>query len=407
MMIKNDFELIKRGTEEIIPEDEFKKKLEKSEREQKPLVIKAGFDPTAPDIHLGHTVLLRKLRHFQQMGHTVIFLVGDFTAMIGDPTGKSDTRKKLSREEVLVNAETYKKQVFKILDPEKTVVRFNSEWCASMNFTDVIELTSKFNVARMLERDDFSKRYKSGRPISIVEFLYPLMQGYDSVELKADVELGGTDQKFNLLVGRDLQKEYGGEQQTIITLPLLVGLDGVNKMSKSLGNYIGITELPRDIFGKVMSISDDLMYTYYELVTDVPRAEIASLKAGVADKSIHPKTVKVNLAKEICAQFYDRDTAEKAAAEFEAIFVKKDVPDDMPEFSIPESEGKDGKIWIAKLMVLCDCAKSTSDARRLIQGGGVSFEGEKIESDAYELSMDAPGVLKVGKRRFVKIVKKL
>ncbi|HEY1404968.1 MAG TPA: tyrosine--tRNA ligase, partial [Spirochaetota bacterium] len=321
MMVKNDFELLKRGTEEIIPEDEFRKKLEKSEREQKPLVIKAGFDPTAPDIHLGHTVLLRKLRHFQKMGHTVIFLIGDFTGMIGDPTGKSETRKKLSREEVLLNAETYKKQVYKILDPEKTVVRFNSEWCSPMTFADVIELTSKYNVARMLERDDFSKRYKAGKSISIVEFLYPLVQGYDSVALKSDVELGGTDQKFNLLVGRDLQKEFGIESQTIITVPLLVGLDGVNKMSKSLGNYIGITEAPREIFGKVMSISDDLMYTYYELVTDVPREEIARFKKGIADKSIHPKTVKVNLAKEICAQFYDRETADKAAAEFEAIFV--------------------------------------------------------------------------------------
>ncbi|HNX59083.1 MAG TPA: tyrosine--tRNA ligase, partial [Spirochaetota bacterium] len=344
----------------------------------------------------------------QQMGHTVVFLVGDFTAMIGDPTGKSETRKKLSREQVLANAETYKTQVFRILDPEKTVVRFNSEWCAGMNFADVIELTSKFNVARMLERDDFSKRYKSGRSISIVEFMYPLIQGYDSVALKADVELGGTDQKFNLLVGRDLQKEYGKEGcdlQTIITLPLLVGLDGVNKMSKSLGNYIGITESPRDIFGKVMSISDDLMFTYYELVTDVPRPEIASFKAGIADKSIHPKTVKVNLAKEICAQFYDRDTADKAAAEFEAIFVKKDVPDDMPEYRFQDSDIKDGKVRLANLIVACGCAASTSEARRLIQGGGVTFEGDKIESVDHELSSDAAGVLKVGKRRFVKIVK--
>ena len=408
MMIKNDYELLKRGTEEIIPEEEFKKKLEKSEREQKPLVIKAGFDPTAPDIHLGHTVLLRKLRHFQQMGHTVVFLIGDFTAMIGDPTGKSETRKKLSREQVLANAETYKSQVFRILDPEKTVVRFNSEWCSGMNFADVIELTSRFNVARMLERDDFSKRYKSGRSISIVEFMYPLIQGYDSVALKADVELGGTDQKFNLLVGRDLQKEYGKEGcdlQTIITLPLLVGLDGVNKMSKSLGNYIGITESPRDIFGKVMSISDELMFTYYELVTDVPRPDIASFKAGIADKSIHPKSVKVNLAKEICAQFYDRDTADKAAAEFEAIFVKKDVPDDIPEYRIADSDVKEGKVRLANLIVACGCAASTSEARRLIKGGGVTFEGVKIESVDHELPSEAVGVLKVGKRRFVKIVK--
>jgi tyrosyl-tRNA synthetase len=402
-MIKNDFDLLKRGTEEIIPEDEFKKKLEKSEKEQKPLIIKAGFDPTAPDIHLGHTVLLRKMRHFQQMGHTVVFLIGDFTGMIGDPTGKSETRKKLTREEVLVNAETYKKQVFKILDPEKTTVRFNSDWLSSMNFADVIELTSKYNVARMLERDDFSKRYKSGKTISIVEFLYPLVQGYDSVALKADVELGGTDQKFNLLVGRDLQKEYGGESQTIITLPLLVGLDGVNKMSKSLGNYIGINESPREIFGKVMSISDELMYTYYELVTDVPREEISRMKAGVKDKSIHPKSVKVNLAKEICAQFHGSEAAEQAASEFEAIFVKKDIPDQIDEFTVPASEMKDGKIWIAKVMQLSACAKSTSEARRLIQGGGVSFNNAKIDKDEYELTAPFEGILKVGKRKFVKI----
>jgi len=402
-MIKNDFELLKRGTEEIIPEDEFKKKLEKSEREQKPLIIKAGFDPTAPDIHLGHTVLLRKMHHFQNMGHTVVFLIGDFTGMIGDPTGKSETRKKLNREEVLANAETYKKQVFKILDPEKTQVQFNSKWLSSMSFADVIELTSKYNVARMLERDDFSKRYKSGQSISIVEFLYPLVQGYDSVALKADVELGGTDQKFNLLVGRDLQKEYGGESQTIITLPLLVGLDGVNKMSKSLGNYIGISETPREIFGKVMSVSDELMFKYYELVTDIPRGEIARFKSGIAEGRVHPKAVKVNLAKEICAQFYDRETADRAADEFEAIFVKKDIPDEIPEFVISKEEVKDGKIWIAKVMVLADLAKSTSDARRLIQGGGVSFDGNKIDDENFSLTLPFEGIVKVGKRRFAKV----
>lgn len=403
-MIKNDFELLKRGTEEIIPEDEFKKKLEKSEREQKPLVIKAGFDPTAPDIHLGHTVLLRKLKHFQQMGHTVVFLIGDFTGMIGDPTGKSETRKKLTREEVLVNAETYKRQVFKILDPQKTVVRFNSEWLSGMTFADVIELTSRYNVARMLERDDFSNRYKSGKSISIVEFLYPLVQGYDSVALQADVEIGGTDQKFNLLVGRDLQKEYGkADNQTIITLPLLVGLDGANKMSKSLGNYIGINEVPRDIFGKVMSISDDLMWKYYELVTDIPRDKIALAKKSVEDGSLHPKRAKLDLAKDICAQFYNQETAEQAEIEFEQIFVKKDLPDEVPEYTIPSSELKDGKIWVAKLMVLTGSAKSTSEARRLIQGGGVHFENEKIEDDALELTSPIEGILKVGKRRFVKV----
>ncbi|MDH7554655.1 MAG: tyrosine--tRNA ligase, partial [Spirochaetota bacterium] len=314
-MIKNDIELLKRGVEEIIPLDEFEKKIERSQKENKPLIIKAGFDPTAPDIHLGHTVLLRKMRHFQQMGHTVIFLIGDFTAMIGDPSGKSQTRKRLTREEVLSNAETYKKQVFKILDPEKTIVDFNSRWCMPMSFADVLDLASRYNVARMLERDDFAKRYKDGVPISILEFLYPLIQGYDSVALKADIELGGTDQKFNLLVGRDLQREYGQEPQVIMTLPLLVGLDGVQKMSKSLNNYIGIDEDPQQIFGKVMSISDDLMFLYYELVTDVPKAEIESYKKGIQDGSVHPKDVKVRLAKEICAQFYNEEIAQKAKME--------------------------------------------------------------------------------------------
>src|SRR3990172_240100 len=254
-MIRNDIELLKRGTEEILPFEEFKKKLERSELEQKPLVIKAGFDPTAPDIHLGHTVLLRKMKHFQDMGHTVVFLIGDFTGMIGDPSGRSEARRRLTREEVAENAETYKRQVFRILDKNKTIIEFNSTWCSTMTFVEVLELSAKYNVARMLERDDFANRYKSGRPISILEFMYPLVQGYDSVVLKADVELGGTDQKFNLLVGRDLQREYGQESQVIMTVPLLVGLDGVQKMSKSLNNYIGIEESPRDIFGKVMSIS--------------------------------------------------------------------------------------------------------------------------------------------------------
>ena len=305
-MIRNDFELLVRGTEEVLPIDEFKKKLEKSERENKPLVIKTGFDPTAPDIHLGHTVLLRKMKHFQDMGHTVVFLIGDFTGMIGDPSGRSATRKTLTREEVLENAETYKRQVFKILDKEKTKIVFNSEWCAPMTFNDVLGLTAKYNVARMLERDDFDKRYKGGTPITILEFMYPLVQGYDSVVLKADVELGGTDQKFNLLVGRDLQREYGQEPQVIMTVPLLVGLDGVQKMSKSLHNYIGINEPPKEIFGKIMSISDDLMFIYYELVTDVPRDEIDGYREGIEKGTVHPRDVKVNLAKNICAQFYDR-----------------------------------------------------------------------------------------------------
>lgn len=402
-MVRNDIELLKRGTEEIIPLDEFHKKLERSEKENKPLVIKAGFDPTAPDIHLGHTVLLRKMKHFQDMGHTVVFLIGDFTGMIGDPSGKSETRKRLTREEVLANAETYKRQVFKILDREKTIVDFNSRWCQAMNFGEVLDLTSRYNVARMLERDDFSNRYREGKPISILEFMYPLVQGYDSVALRADIELGGTDQKFNLHVGRDLQKEYGQEPQVIITVPLLVGLDGVQKMSKSLGNYIGISETPREIFGKVMSISDELMFLYYELVTDVPMEEVKACRKGISDGTAHPRDVKVRLAREICAQFYDEATAAEAEAEFNRIFVKKDLPDEVDEYTVPEEEKREGKIWIARLLVLTGLAQSNGEARRLIKGGGVSIDGERVPGEEFELAFPRECVLKVGKRRFVRI----
>ena len=402
-MIRNDIEKLKRGSEEIIPFEDFQKKLEKSEHENKPLIVKAGFDPTAPDIHLGHTVLLRKMKQFQDMGHTVVFLIGDFTGMIGDPTGKVETRKRLTKEEVLHNAETYKKQVFKILDPEKTVLEFNSKWCDKMNFADVLNLTAHYNVARMLERDDFSKRYKEGKSISILEFMYPLVQGYDSVALKADIELGGTDQKFNLLVGRDLQKEYGQEPQIILTTPLLVGLDGVQKMSKSLKNYIGINEPPREIFGKVMSISDELMFLYYELVTDVPMDKIKSMREGIKKGTDHPRDVKVKLAKEICAQFYDAETAEKAEAEFNNMFVKKDLPDEIPDYSIPASEASDGKIWLIKLLVLSGMAKSNGEARRLIQGGGVYIDNERIDDDNYEVALPVDSIMKVGKRRFVRL----
>lgn len=402
-MIKNDLERLKRGTEEIIPEEEFQKKLERSEKENKPLIIKAGFDPTAPDIHLGHTVLLRKMRQFQDMGHKVVFLIGDFTAMIGDPTGRSEIRKRLSREEVLENAETYKKQVYKILDHEKTIVDFNSRWCGDMNFADVLNLTSRYNVARMLERDDFANRYKEGKPISILEFMYPLVQGYDSVALKADIELGGNDQKFNLLVGRDIQKEYGLEPQVIMTTPLLVGLDGVQKMSKSLNNYIGIDEPPREIFGKTMSVSDDIMFLYYELVTDVPMQEINSLREGIKNGTEHPRDVKARLAREICAQFYNEETARIAEAEFNKMFVGKDLPDEIPEFVIPDSERKDGKIWIIRLLVSAGLAKSNGEARRLIQGGGVYIDSERVDDENHELSMPVDCIVKVGKRRFLNV----
>ncbi|MBN2079451.1 MAG: tyrosine--tRNA ligase [Spirochaetes bacterium] len=403
-MIRNDFELLCRGTDEILPLEDFRNKLERSERENRPLVIKAGFDPTAPDIHLGHTVLLRKMKHFQEMGHTVVFLIGDFTGMIGDPSGRSATRKSLTREQVLENAETYKRQVFKVLDREKTKIVFNSDWCASMGFSDVLELTAKYNVARMLERDDFDKRYRSGVPITILEFMYPLVQGYDSVVLKADVELGGTDQKFNLLVGRDLQREYGQEPQVIMTVPLLVGLDGTQKMSKSLNNYIGINEAPKDIFGKVMSISDELMFLYFELVTDVPRSEIERYREGIRDGSLHPRDVKADLARNICAQFYDEKTAAAASEEFVRVFSNRELPDEVPEFRVPEEEMSGGKAWIVKLMVLAGTASSNGEARRLIRGGGVSFDGQKIAEEDYEISFPVEGILKVGKRKFVRVI---
>ncbi len=401
--IKNDSDLLKRGTEEIIPEEDFDRLIRESEEQNRPLVIKAGFDPTAPDIHLGHTVLLRKMRHFQDMGHRVVFLIGDFTGMIGDPSGKSETRKRLTREEVLQNAETYKKQFFKILDKDKTIVDFNSRWCSGMDFAQVLELTAKYNVARMLERDDFKKRYQSGVSISILEFMYPLIQGYDSVALKADVELGGTDQKFNLLVGRDLQREYGQKPQIVMTLPLLVGLDGTDKMSKSLNNYVGIDEKPGEIFGKIMSISDELMFHYYELVTDIPMDEVKSIESQMKSGKVHPRDAKVRLAKEICAQFYDRDTAESAEAEFNKIFVQKGLPDEIEEFSIPDEIISEGRVWIIRLLVESGMSKTNGEARRVIQGGGVSFNDKRITDSDFEFTLPLEGILKVGKRRFIKI----
>ncbi|EMO63666.1 tyrosine--tRNA ligase [Leptospira borgpetersenii serovar Pomona str. 200901868] len=322
MDIQKQIEIIRRGTVDLISEDELKSKLQK----KKALKIKAGFDPTAPDLHLGHFVQLKKLKHFQDLGHEVFFLLGDFTAMIGDPTGKSETRKRLSKEEVLENSKTYQSQVFKVLDPAKTRIVYNSSWCSGMNFEDVLVLSSKYNVARMLERDDFNKRYKAGHPISMIEFLYPLVQGYDSVAMECDVELGGTDQKFNLLVGRDLQREYGKEVQCVLTLPLLVGLDGNKKMSKSLGNYVGITEVPIDMFGKLMSISDDLMWNYFELLTDLPLPEIEVRKNGIVNKELHPKEVKIELAKLIMDQLSSPSENEEAIEEWKKSIIQNRGP---------------------------------------------------------------------------------
>jgi tyrosyl-tRNA synthetase len=389
--------LIERGAVDLISRDELVNKLARSVETGKPLVIKAGFDPTAPDLHLGHTVLLQKLRHFQQLGHEVNFLIGDFTGLIGDPTGKSDTRPPLTREDVARNAETYKEQVFKILDPEKTKVVFNSAWLGELTSFDMIRLASQLTVARMLERDDFKKRFESGRPISIHEFLYPLIQGYDSVAMQADVEIGGTDQLFNVLMGRDLQKGKGQEPQVVLTMPLLEGLDGVNKMSKSLGNYIGISESADDIFGKVLSVSDELMFRYYELLSDLSMDEIASLKADMEAGKIHPKAVKVRLARELVTRFHDADAADAAERNFEKVFARHQLPDEIPEQMV-SVEGE--TIWLPRLLVEAGMVKSTSDGRRMIKQNAVSVDGAKVKEVNTDIPARGSVLLQVGKRRF-------
>ncbi|MFS1461964.1 tyrosine--tRNA ligase [Vibrio lentus] len=382
---------IKRGVEELIPEDELIAKL----KEGRPLRIKLGADPTAPDIHLGHTVIFNKLRAFQELGHEVTFLIGDFTAMVGDPSGKNSTRPPLSREDVLKNAETYKEQVFKILDPAKTQIRFNSEWLSELGAEGMIRLASNQTVARMLERDDFKKRYAGGQPIAIHEFMYPLLQGHDSVALESDVELGGTDQKFNLLMGRELQKAAGQKPQAVLMMPLLVGLDGVKKMSKSAHNYIGISEAPSEMFGKIMSISDDLMWSYYELLSFRPLEEVAELKAGV-DAGKNPRDVKVLLAKEIIARFHSEADAEAAEQEFVNRFAKNQVPDEMPEFEF------EAGLPIANVLKEAGLVNSTSDAMRMIKQGAAKLEGEKIEDSRF-VPESGTAVYQVGKRKFARI----
>ncbi len=389
-------ELIQRGAEEIIQLSELKERLKSG----KPLRVKAGFDPTAPDLHIGHTVLINKMRQFQMLGHTVIFLIGDFTGRIGDPTGKNVTRKALTEEEVMANAETYKEQIFKILDPEKTEIRFNSEWSNAMSPSDMIQLMAKYTVARMLERDDFEKRYKSGQPIAVHEFMYPLMQGYDSVALKSDIELGGTDQKFNLLVGRDLQKAYGQKPQMILTMPLLEGLDGVQKMSKSLGNYVGINDAPDDMFGKLMSISDELMWRYFELLSFRPNFEIEQLKVAI-ENGTNPRDVKFELCKEIVTRFHDQAAAEKAQQNFIARFQKGAMPEDITEISIQSTTATG--IAIANLLKEAELCASTSDAMRMVKQGAVKINGEKITDPRQEVAMGTNAVFQVGKRKFAKV----
>ncbi|ACV69490.1 tyrosyl-tRNA synthetase [Desulfohalobium retbaense DSM 5692] len=387
-------ELIRRGSEEIINEEELLERL----RGDRPLTIKAGFDPTAPDLHLGHTVLIQKLKHFQELGHNVVFLIGDFTGMIGDPSGKSETRKALTREEVRINAETYKRQIFRILDREKTRIAFNAEWMDSFSAADFVHLCSQYTVARMLERDDFAKRYQANKPISVHEFLYPLVQGYDSVALQADVELGGTDQKFNLLMGRTLQREYGQTPQVILTMPILEGLDGVQKMSKSLGNYVGIEEPAQDMFGKLMSISDELMWRYFELLSDLSLEAIAALQAQVASGELHPKAAKEQLAFEITERFHSTAEAEKAKANFANVFSQHQLPEDMPEIRIAPEEAS----VIATIDHSGLCA-SRAEIKRLCKQGAVTCDGEKVTAFG---DMLAPGehVFKIGKKRFFKAV---
>jgi len=404
MDIIEEIRIIKRGTEEIISEEELIKKIEKSRKEKRPLRVKQGFDPNAPDIHLGHTVGLRKMRQFQDLGHDIYFLIGDFTGMIGDPSGKSVTRKQLTEKEVKKNAETYKKQVFKVLNPEKTKVVFNSHWLGKLSFSEVLKVCSKYTVARMLERDDFSNRYKEGKPIGIHEFLYPLMQGYDSVAMQADIELGGTDQKFNLLVGRDIQREYNQEPQVIITLPLLEGTDGVEKMSKSLNNYIGINESPQEMYGKVMSVPDNLMIRYFELVTDVPLNEIGEIKTGLENNNLHPRDVKKRLAREIVTLYHGQSAAITAEEEFEKVFKDKLFPEEIKELILKKGDLKEGNIWLIKLIVLSGVVDSKNEARRLVEQGGVRINGEKISDPNFDFTVKEGTILKIGKLNFVKLV---
>ena len=387
-------EIISRGADEILIEDELKKKLESD----KPLRIKAGFDPTAPDLHLGHTVLINKLRQFQELGHEVLFLIGDFTGMIGDPTGKSSTRPPLTRDEVIENARTYEQQIFKILDPEKTLVMFNSSWMNELDVSDLIQLAAKHTVARMLERDDFSKRYSSGQPIAIHEFLYPLIQGYDSVAMKADVELGGTDQKFNLLVGRQMQEAYGQKPQVVLTMPILEGLDGVQKMSKSLGNYIGIDEPANEMFGKIMSISDDLMWRYFELLSFKSIDEIKGFRKQV-EEGENPRDIKFLLAEEIIARFHDANAAKVAREDFINRFSNNAIPDEMPEIEI--NAGTEG-LPLANVFKEAGLVDSTSDAHRMVKQGAVKIDGERVEDSKQILTAGFCAVLQVGKRKFAR-----
>lgn len=391
---------LKRGTDEILSEPDLVKKLERSHQTGKPLLIKAGFDPTAPDLHLGHTVLLQKMAAFQRMGHQVVFLIGDFTGLVGDPSGKSKTRPQLTREEVAANAETYKKQVFKVLDPQATRVSFNSEWLDKLNAYDFVRLAARANVARMLEREDFNNRYKSGESISMHEFLYPLLQAYDSVAMKADVELGGRDQKFNLLLGRELMRDYQLEPQVCITLPLLEGLDGVNKMSKSLNNYVGIAEAPNEMYGKLMSLPDSMLRRYYECLSTLSLPQIADLFAQIQSGALHPKEGKSRFAQEIVARYHDAASAQGAVENFERVFSRKELPDQMPEFTFAPSEGK---IWLPKMLQEIQFVGSTSEGKRMIGQGAVKIDEAVIKDENLAIAAGKSFTVQCGKRKFARI----
>lgn len=399
MEFERHYELFVHGATEIISKDELKQKL----KEDRPLNLKLGLDPSAPDIHLGHTVVLRKLKLLQDIGHKVKIIIGDFTGKIGDPTGRSQTRKSLSDEEILKNAETYKDQIFKILHKEKTELFFNSNWLASLKFEDVIKLSSLCTVARMLERDDFAKRYQNNYSISIHEFFYPIMQGYDSVVLKADVEFGATEQKFNLLMGRDLQREYGQQEQIAYMMPILIGLDGNQKMSKSLGNYIGIYESPKDIYGKAMSIPDELLIHYFTLVTDLLPEEIKEIKAQLENNKVHPRDLKMRLARELVTLYHDEEQALKAEENFKRVFQERELPDDMPEVELDEKELQNGKIWIVDLLKSCKLISSNSEGKRMIKQGAVKLNREKVTGDKVDITPEDGMIIQVGKRKYARL----
>jgi tyrosyl-tRNA synthetase len=399
--VDEQLEILRQGAADLVSEEELGKKLERSRETGKPLVVKVGFDPSAPDIHLGHTVVMRKMKQFQDLGHEVVFVVGDFTGMIGDPSGRSKTRPQLTEEQLRKNAETYRDQAYRILDPEKSRLEYNSSWLSKLGSEGLIRLAGKYTVARMLERDDFERRFRENQPISIHEFLYPLAQAYDSVALEADVEMGGTDQTFNLLVGRDIMREYGLEPQVILTTPLLVGTDGVEKMSKSLGNYIAIEDTPREMYGKVMSIADDLMWSYYELCTDALPAEIEAMQERLASGDLHPKAAKQQLAREIVRAFHGNEAAQTAEEEFENIFSSGGLPDELETVEIESAE----PLWIVRAITAAGFASSNGEARRLVQQGAVSIDGDRVGDVDAELPADGQArVLRVGKRRFAKIV---